>query len=189
MKRLFLAINIPKDIKQKISKKKDLLESLIPGIRFVGEENWHLTLVFLGQQGDEALLPIIRSMKDIVSSFACPEINFTGISYGPLKGTPRMIWINGDEKTSRALSTLKVSLEDELVKNKVRFKLENREFLSHITLAKFSETLRNELPELSDEFKDLNWFFEAEGLDLVESHQSQKGSEYEILQRIEFGNN
>ena len=210
MKRLFLAINIPKDIKLKIAQKRDLLESLIPGLRFVGEENWHLTLVFLGQQSDEALLPIVRSMRDLVPKFACPEINFSDISYGPLKGTPRMIWLNaggvafkepgsralgrpsdglglnGDDKTSKILSNFKIALEDELIKNGVRFKLENREFNSHITLARFTQAHAKGLPEISKEFKDLNWFFEAEGLDLMESHMSDKGAKYEILQRIEF---
>lgn len=186
MRRLFIAINIPKDIKLKISKKRDLLESLIPGLRFIGEENWHLTVVFLGQQSDGALLPIVKSMKDQIPKFACPEINFSDISYGPLRGTPRMIWLNGNENTSKTISELKIALEDELIKNGVRFKLENREFLAHLTMAKFSETLRNELPELGDEFRDLNWLFEAEGLDLMESRQSGKGAEYEVLQRINF---
>jgi 2'-5' RNA ligase len=186
MKRLFLAINIPEDIKEKIAHKRDLLESLVPGVRFMGEENWHITLVFLGEQGDEALLPIIKSMKDLIPSFACPEINFSDISYGPVKGVPRMIWLNGDEKTSKALSILKTRLEDGLIKNGVRFKLENREFRTHITLAKFSEDLRGGLPELSREFRDLNWSFEAEGLDLIESQLSSKGAKYEILQSMEF---
>ena len=186
MRRLFLAINIPKDIKQKIAKKRDVLESLVPGVRFVGKENWHITLVFLGEQSDEAILPIIKSMKDLIPSFTSPEINFSDISYGPLKGAPRMIWLNGDENTSKTLSVLKTQLEDELIKNGVRFKLENRGFRTHITLAKFSEDQRSSLPDLGGEFKGLNWFFEAEGLDLVESHLSGKGAEYEVLQRIEF---
>jgi len=186
MKRLFIAINIPNDIKQKIAKKRDALESLVPGVRFMGEENWHITLVFLGEQSDEAILPIVKSMKDLVPGLKCPEINFSDISYGPVKGAPRMIWLNGDEKTSKALSALKTPLEDELIKNGVRFKLENREFRTHITLAKFSEDMRSGLPDLGGEFKDLNWMFEADGLDLVESHLSGKGAEYEVLQRIEF---
>lgn len=187
MRRLFLAINIPKDIKQKILKKRELLQSLIPGVKFIGEENWHITLIFLGQQGDEALLPIIKSMKDLVSSFPCPEINFSDISYGPIGGTPRMIWLNGDEKTSKTLSSLKITMEDELIKNRVRFKLENREFCTHLTLAKFSETLRTDLVDLGGQFQNLDWFFQAESLDLVESRLSGRGAEYEILQRIEFG--
>jgi len=47
--------------------------------------------------------------------------------------------------------------------------------------------MRNELPELGGEFKDLNWLFEAESLDLMESRQTGKGTEYEVLQRIGFG--
>ena len=186
MRRLFLAINIPDDIKKKISKKVSLLEPLIPGAKFVGEENWHITLVFLGQQPDEALLPIIGSMKSSASRSSCPEINLSDISYGPLNGTPRMVWLNGDKNISKTLSSLKTSLEDELIKNGVRFKLENREFNTHITLAKFSEISRNNLANLDGSFKDLNWFFEAESLDLMESRLSGNSAKYEILQRIEF---
>lgn len=189
MRRLFIAINIPEDIKKKIAKKRDLLESLVPGVRFMGEENWHITLIFLGEQSDEALLPIVKSMKDLIPGFVCPEINFSDISYGPVKGAPRMIWLNGNEKTSKELAVLKNSLEDELIKNGVRFKLENREFRTHITLAKFSEDIRNGLPELGDEFRDLSWSFEVDGLDLMESHLSARGAEYEVLQRIEFKQN
>ena len=195
MRRLFLAINIPEDIKKKISKKKEVLESMIPGA--IPQENWHLTLVFLGYQEDEYILPIIKSMQEVVSGFLPPQINFNSISYAPPKGTPRMIWLNGDSESSKSLSLLKIALEDELIKNKVRFKLENREFNSHITLARFTTAPENrvkgfrnisqkELPEIGEEFQNLNWFFVPESVDLVESHLSSSGAKYEILQSINF---
>ncbi len=202
MKRLFLAINIPEDIKKKISKKKEVLESMIPGA--IPQENWHLTLIFLGYQEDEFILPIIKSMQEVVSRFSPPQINFDSISYAPPKGTPRMIWLNGDGESSKSLSLLKIALEDELIKNKVRFKLENREFNSHITLARFRDISQKELPEIGEEFQNLNWFFVPESVDLVESHLSSSGvypvksskagaakpqfnrAGYEILQSINF---
>ena len=212
MKRLFLAINILDDIKKKISKKKENLESMIPGADFTlpgathvtPQENWHLTLIFLGYQEDEAVLPIINSMQNIVSSFNSPEIILNDISYAPPKGAPRMIWVNGTKETSQNLSSLKIALENELIKNKVRFKLENREFNSHITLARFVEMPKEELPEIGAEYKNLNWFFIPESVDLMESHLSGSGvypvksskagaakpqfnrARYEILQSINF---
>ncbi len=208
MRRLFIAINIPEDIRKKISKKKEALESLIPGASFVSsggthitpDENWHLTLVFLGYQEDEAILPIIKSMEDVADSFDSPEITLEDISYAPPKGTPRMIWLNGASETSKSLGSLKIALEDELIKNKVRFKLENREFNSHITLARFTpapenqvsgftEIPKKELPEIGREFKNLDWFFMAGGIDLMESHLSKNGARYELLQHIDFGGN
>jgi len=194
MRRLFLAINIPEDIRKKIAKQRDALESLIPGARFISgddvhitpSDNFHLTLVFLGYQEDEAVLPIIKSMEDIVSEIEPPEIILDDISYGPPKGTPRMIWLNGTKETSKSLSSIKIALEDELIKNKVRFKLENREFNSHITLARFTEIPKGELPEIGKEFKKLDWFFMPESIDLMESQLSRSGAKYEILQRINF---
>lgn len=200
MKRLFIAINIPEDIKDKISKKNDVLESMLPGARYTGRENWHFTVVFLGYQPDEALPGIIEAMKSSAMEFKPPEMNVSDISYGPLEGTPRMVWLNakgvarpsdglglnGSKETSEAISPLKIFLEDELIRNKVRFKLENREFNAHVTLNRFSDIHKKDLPELGKEFKDLNWFFEAESLDLMESHLSRKGANYEILQKIDF---
>lgn len=213
MRRLFIAINIPEDITERIIQKRDLLESLIPGAKFVSGDdaqnepgdnfhrsrymsdndphvtppgNFHITLVFLGYQEDADILPIIKSMKDVVLGLGSPEIIFDDMSYAPPKGTPRMIWLNGSGETSENLSSLKIALEDELIKNRVRFKLENREFNSHITLARFTQVPEKGLLEIGKEFKDLNWLFEADSLDLMESHLSGKGAKYEVLQRIEF---
>ncbi len=158
----------------------------MPGARYTGKENWHLTVVFLGWQPDEAIMPIIGSMNEAVEEFVAPEIVFPDISYGPLEGAARMVWLNGSEKTSETIAPLKTFLEDSLINNKVRFKLENRKFNSHVTLNRFSDIPKKDLPELGGEFKNLDWRFVAGSLDLMESHPSRKGANYEILQRIEF---
>jgi 2'-5' RNA ligase len=186
MRRLFISINIPDDIKQAISKKKDILESMLPGAKFIKEINWHLTIVFLGYQEDEAILPIIEGMQSVCSKFEAPEIILNNISYAPPKGAPRMIWLNGTEESSKKLAPLKIVLEDELINNRVRFGLEKRIFNAHLTLAKFSEISKKELPEIDGKFKNLNWSFIPESLDLIESHVSKGGSKYEVLQKFEF---
>jgi 2'-5' RNA ligase len=186
MRRLFIAINIPEDIKSNIAKKNDVLESLLPGARYTGKENWHLTIVFLGWQPDEAVMPIIEAMNETVKKFSAPEISFSDISYTPADGAPRMVWLNGSEKTSKSISPLKEFLEDSLLNEKVRFKLENRKFNSHVTLNRFSDISKKDLPELGEKFKGFNWQFMAGSLDLMESHLSRGGSRYEILQRVEF---
>ncbi len=186
MRRLFIAINIPEDIKREIVQKRNILESILPGARFVNEDNWHLTVVFLGYQEDEAILPIIEAMKTVSLKFEVPEIVLDNISYGPPKGAPRMIWLNGIEESSKKLSPLKILLEDELIENRVRFGLEKRAFNTHITLARFSEIPKKELPELEEKFQNLNWSFVPESLDLMESYLSRGGAKYEILQKFSF---
>ena len=186
MKRLFIAINIPEDIKDRIANKNDSLEMMLPDARYTGRDKWHLTIAFLGYQSDEMIVPIIASIKVAAEKFPAPEIVLSDISYGPMEGSARMIWLNGSKGTSSSISPLKRFIEDELIKNGVRFKLENRPFNAHITLNRFADISESDRPELGKEFRDLNWVFEAESLDLMESLPSSRGAEYEILQSIEF---
>jgi 2'-5' RNA ligase len=196
MHRLFIAINIPEDIKQKISQKRDALEQLFPGVRFVSEENWHFTIVFLGYQEDEAIMPIIDAMRAVGPNFIQPEIEISDISYGPPRGTPRMIWLNASEKTSKVIAPFKIALEDELIKNRVRFGLEKRAYNGHITMARLADISKSDLPKLGKEFsalggsasdgKNLNWSFTAESFYLMESHLANSGAKYEVLQKIDF---
>jgi 2'-5' RNA ligase len=186
MRRLFIAINIPEDIKQKISQKRDSLEQLFPGVRFVSEENWHFTVVFLGYQEDETIMPIMEAMQAIGPNFIQPEIEISDISYGPPRGTPRMIWLNASEQTSKAIAPFKIALEDELIKNRVRFGLEKRAYNGHITMARLADISKSDLPVIGDEFKNLNWSFTAESFYLMESHLLDSGAKYEVLQEIDF---
>jgi hypothetical protein len=50
----------------------------------------------------------------------------------------------------------------------------------------FRDISQKELPEIGEEFQNLNWFFVPESVDLVESHLSSSGAKYEILQSINF---
>jgi len=186
MKRLFVSINIPVEIKSRLRRQVEVLKDLFPSARFMDEKNWHITLVFLGYQDDSALIPITKSIQEAANNFSISEINLSNISYGPIKGTPKMLWLNVALESSRLLSPIKIFLEDVLIKNGVGFKIENRIFNAHITLARFEEKIKENLPELPKNFEKLDWKFNAESLDLMESRLSKRGAEYEILQKYVF---
>lgn len=183
-KRLFLAINLPEKIKDKI---EVVLEKIRYGfsndIRFLDRENWHLTVVFLGYQSDEALKPILTSMKNVANNFDPPKIELTDIAYGPKGASPRMIWLNGSLATANSLGLLKINLEAGLEEGGVRFKKEHRRFQAHITLARFKPVRIAELPPLAEKFQEK---FLANSLDLMESRLARSGANYEILQRFNF---
>jgi len=165
-------------------------------IRFLPKENWHLTISFLGYQPDEAIGPILEVLKETAKNFQAPFIEFEKIIFAPVfvKTTagkpprpPRMIWLTGSKKTSQPLAAIKKNLEDTLIKNGVRFHLENRGYNAHLTLARFST------PPQNSEEKLLNYpitqspiFFIAQSLDLMESHLHRTGAEYEILSSAQF---
>lgn len=186
MRRLFIAINLPTEIKEKIREKIDKLPK-IPEARFLDEQNWHITLVFLGYQEEVAAANIVRAMSEAVKQAWVSLVEFSHLSYGPIGAAPRMVWLNGTKETDARLGIIKEILENKLVDNHVRFKRESRAFKTHITLARFHHISGQQYPPIDVKLAELKLSFVPIGLDLMESHLSRSGAQYEILQKIKFG--
>ncbi len=187
--RLFIAINLPEEIKNKI---EEAMKKINPELsqkidnypaHFSPKKNWHLTITFLGYQPQETVNSVLESIKETTTYFNPPKIDFENISYGPLDSPARMVWLVGAEKTSRTLAELKIKLEDALIKNGVKFKQEKRAFSTHVTLVRFREPL-GRLPDRL--ITPLSLSFEAQSLDLMESHLKRAGSEYETVSQFAF---
>ncbi|NCO15403.1 RNA 2',3'-cyclic phosphodiesterase [Candidatus Wolfebacteria bacterium CG18_big_fil_WC_8_21_14_2_50_39_7] len=189
MKRLFIAINLPEEVKRKIT---GLIKQINPekfsdksNFHWLSPENWHLTLVFLGYQPDETISPILESIKETAQHFPMSTIEFEKIILAPPGKTPRMIWLCGTKETSKALGEIKKYLDDSLIKNGVGFQKENRPFNTHLTLARFNFGKSDFSKEIG--FPNIeNLFFTAESLDLMESHLKRAGAEYETLSKMDF---
>jgi len=185
MKRLFIAINLSEEIRSGLTR---IITRINADFRWIPPENWHLTLVFLGSQPDEAIIPILEAIKQTAQNFPEPEIEFEKIIFAPPGREPRMIWLLGSKQTSQILGEIKNNLENNLIENGVRFKIENRQFHSHLTLARFnfgmSDTPANITVVGQPSIKKLS--FTTESLDLMESILKPSGAEYEILTRVDF---
>lgn len=189
MKRLFIAINLPEEVKQRIT---EIIKQINPekfsdksNFRWLSPENWHLTLVFLGYQPDEVISPILESIKETVQHFPVSTVEFEKIILAPPGKTPRMIWLCGTKETSKALGEIKKYLDDSLIKNGVGFQRENRPFNTHLTLARFQSGQQNNQNKLPN-YPIHQLSFIAQSLDLMESHLKHTGAEYEILSKMDF---
>ena len=187
MKRLFIAINLTEDIKKEIRRIIEELDSKMhfskqPTFRWLSEENWHLTLTFLGGQPEESIIPILESIKSAVLCIEPPLIEFENMLFGPPNRRPRMIWLTTTKQTSEILGKIKNKLEDLLDKNGVKFRKENRKFQGHLTLARFEPLSQKETKLLR--VGDL--IFTPQSLDLMESKLFRTGAEYIILEKVDF---
>ncbi len=183
-KRLFIAINLPQNIRDKIAAEIERIRyDFAQDIRFMEPVKWHITLVFLGYQKDELVNNILEAMEECAANFQPPVIELSSITYGPLDKTPRMIWTNGSLNTSKVLAELKNCLVDALSDRGVNFKQEYRGFKTHITLARFQTTRKEKLPLIDKKF---DWHFTANSLDLMESRLKRSGAEYTRLAGVEF---
>jgi 2'-5' RNA ligase len=194
--RVFIAINLPDDIKRELIKRQEKFKNkfIFNGedgenfdlAKWTEKDNLHITLEFLGYLTDQEIADTCKITKEIAKNHESFSINLNKIEYGPKnKPFPSMIWASGEK--SKEVSLLKNNLQNALLES-VNFKPESREFTPHITLARLKEwqlkTINSEeQPEVSE---DINLLFTVESIEVMESVMKKGGPTYEILESCEL---
>lgn len=180
VKRVFLAINLPQDIKKILSEFKSKF-SEIPA-KWVEPKNLHLTLVFLGYLKESYLQNVIEITKNVSSSYSPFSLKISKVSFAPPKmKIPRMIWAYLEK--SKELFELEKDLKTKLIENKIPFLKEEREFFPHITLARIRkwEFLRQDPEEKIEINEELDLSFDVNSIEVMESKLKRPSPEYFVL--------
>lgn len=137
MKRLFIAVQPPENIRQKLAHESDILSSELAackGVKFINPDRFHFTIIFLGGQDEKDVSEIIRIMEESLSETRPFEVIMRKIAYGHSFKDPRMIWAyavsSGMEKTRKILIKA-------LKRKNIFFPNPEKRFAPHITLARF----------------------------------------------------
>ena len=183
MVRAFLAIDLPSSLKKELSKLKTE-EQPFARLKWVEEENFHLTLFFFGNLPEKEVEKIVLVCEKRVKDFPCFELFLTEISGFPKKGDFRVVFL-GCEERSNTLERLVHELSKDF--KKIGFKLEDRDFHPHITLFRLKELKdRSAYHEFVQELAKKAQFlkgksFPVEELILFESKLSPTGPKYTPL--------
>ncbi|MBU5689691.1 MAG: RNA 2',3'-cyclic phosphodiesterase [Candidatus Aenigmatarchaeota archaeon] len=97
MKRLFVCIWIPEDLKKKIQNFQKTLENLPLKAKSVEYENLHLTITFLGDI-EEKQIEDIKSKLDLIKGFKRFEVALKGLKIIPSENYIRVIGIKTESK-------------------------------------------------------------------------------------------
>ena len=126
--RLFIAIGLPRRIREGLIRDNARIRSLCSRGSFTREENLHLTLSFLGETESERL-GAVKAAMDAVTS---PPLSLTVGEAGMFASRDgAVVWRSVD---GPGLAELRRSLSDEL---EVRgFRQEKRRFVPHLTVAR-----------------------------------------------------
>jgi len=127
--RLFFAVNFSEEMKSKLIALRDELRSKSARGNFSAADNLHLTLSFLGECDAKEL----TAAKAVLDSLTVEPMEVSIDCIGRFKRDGGDIWWAGISK-NEALFALQRDLTDKLLS--VGFKLENRRYSPHITLAR-----------------------------------------------------
>ena len=181
--RLFVAIEIPNEVRAAVASLLNEFRALSPQTKWVRAENMHLTLKFLGET-DAGKSSEVQSALAAIRSAEKVTVELEGLGFFPSAKRPRVFWVG--MRSSSNLATIAGDI-DRAVHN-AGFPLEERPFTPHLTLARFSEpflpaSLQNAIAaNASRNFGS----FSTYQFHLIESKLKSTGAEYATLQTFEF---
>ena len=185
MLRLFVAIEISKEIRDSLAALQEELRITCPEIRWVKPENIHLTLKFLGNV-KEALVPeILHSLSRALLGLDDFVFEVKGTGAFPAEGRPRVMWVGisqGADKIFAFHSKIKQALAS------FDFEEEKNEFAAHLTIGRLKDEVDTEkLKEMLVLKKDKKFGECACGhISIIKSDLRPEGPVYTILEKIKL---
>ena len=130
--RLFVAMDIPDDVRCAIGARAAQLRLVCRNARWVRIEGLHVTLKFIGETPPEKAAGIKTALASIPSRAPIP-MNFRGLGFFPNLQRPRVLWVGIEAGTG--LGELAAAVETAL--GALGIPREERAFSPHLTLARF----------------------------------------------------
>lgn len=149
--RLFMAVDLPEECKQKIHGIQKILESVPADVKWVAPQNYHITLKFLGSILSARIETAKQILDECAQSLKSFKVMLDTAGAFPMVDKPDIIWIGQREESDnlkRAAGDLQTALSKE------GFSIDTKPFHTHVTIGR-SRSDRNHR-ELSAVIKTLN---------------------------------
>jgi 2'-5' RNA ligase len=184
--RAFIGVRIDPAVAQKISEAQAQLKQTLSGVRWVGRENLHFTVKFLGPIEEERTRVITEALERALQLFPPFTILARGIGVFPDMRRARVLWVGLEGQNLAPLATgVETALEG------VGFARERREFKPHLTIGRWrnfngrAEPLRNALESWEDYDFGQSW---VEEVIFFQSVLKAEGAVYSPLRVIRLSN-
>ena len=182
--RLFIAIDLNESAREAIRTEQARLKKALAGrssLKWVRDEQMHLTLVFLGEVADDLAQRIVDSINQPIDQVAF-EASFGGVGMFPPHGPPRVLWIG---MRDGAQQTIAVQRELAARVRRLGVELEDRPFHPHLTLARWRDSRASDRSRAADAAKATRAVarVHVDHATLYQSRLSPSGSTYTPLAR------
>ncbi|MBZ5531065.1 MAG: RNA 2',3'-cyclic phosphodiesterase [Acidobacteriia bacterium] len=182
--RIFIALDIPGEIRARMTEYMERARGYAPGARWARAEGLHVTLKFIGHVGDDK----VAEMKTALAAVkAAPfEVRFEDVGFFPSPNSPRVFWIG--VHSSDALPQLAAAIDQAVAELGVT--REEKPYRPHLTLARAGSA-----QGANQELKQLQIFLQKEAAAqfgtmtarefwMYQSQPQKGGSKYTKLQRF-----
>jgi 2'-5' RNA ligase len=184
--RLFLAINLTPTVRQGIIDATSSLRDAAPSLGWVDEARIHLTLKFLGEQGESLAEAMAGALDDVTRRHRPFSVQLGGIGAFPNFRRARVVWmgIGHDPRLELLHHDVEIACES------LGFEVEGRAFRPHLTLARVRDrTGEDELRRLAHASRHITYEHEVSvtSVDLMQSTPDAKAARYDRLHAAPLG--
>jgi 2'-5' RNA ligase len=131
--RTFIAVELSEDVRSQAVRLIDRLARSDAKVKWVGPENMHLTVKFLGDVPEEQIASVCAAVGDAVRASAPFEAELRGAGAFPNAARARTIWLGVGTGTDQ-LVQMHASLDKAL--RALGFPREGRKYHPHLTLGR-----------------------------------------------------
>lgn len=173
------------------------------GVKWVKPDGFHLTLHFLGYLDEPQIEKVMAVMNELAKKFGPINFEAEGIGAFPALTNPRIIFLDCRQTNGNSVYELQTELGKKL--EKIGITIDKRRWQAHLTLGRvnpvrntrkvlnfasrqkdiISNGVKTKLPQsvhsLAKYVKIKNKQFSVDSFELMESHLSPSGAEYEIV--------
>jgi 2'-5' RNA ligase len=179
--RVFCAIWLPDDVREKVAKHIRTLQEEFSGsgITWENPEKLHLTLKFLGEISHERVAALSKATARAVERVPPFEITVDAAGSFQKRSRPFVLWLGINDESGQ-LSKLHSALEAEC--NREGFEREVRPYKAHLTIARIRRA--EKALDLARRHESLGFepaSFNVSGVSVVSSELGPRGSRYTVL--------
>lgn len=179
--RLFVAIDLPEDVRTLVEQGVAPLRERFPQARWVPTRNQHVTLKFLGTTWPRLVDQVIQTVGEVAGAHHALETRVAELGAFPSARRARVLWVGLDDPAGR-LAAIASALDEALAEH---FRPEKRAFTPHLTVARFDPPIRldDDLAEVGVESRP----FGVEWLVVYRSHLQRPAPVYEAIATFPLG--
>jgi 2'-5' RNA ligase len=182
--RTFLAVPLSADIRDRLVGLQQRLAKDVGEVKWVEDENLHVTLVFLGDVSAEEIPAVCRATQESVADVPPFLLGVRGVGCFPTARRPRILWAGIDpgadplkdlyEQVSLALETL-------------GFRREDRPYTPHVTIGRVKGE-GNGMAHVLAMHADFNAGETTlvQEVHIYSSEMTRQGSRYQVLGRAKL---
>lgn len=179
--RLFVAVELPDEIKDELARAIESLHPSAPDAKWVPRNNIHLTLSFLGEVVEERVAPIEAAIRNSLAGHTSIPTRLTEGGAFPSQKRARVLWVGLDDDQG-SLAALATATERGL--EQMGLPPEARAWTPHVTLARF-RTPADVRPILPIDVQPIA--FEVPRVTLFRSRLGRPAPRYEAIAQVPLG--